>query len=119
MTPEAAIYNFLSSFEIPAYAASSTPAQAEFPYITYDLVVGDFISGDQAMEVDLWYYTDSESKINAKAREMFDRIGLGGVMLKHDTGAVWVKRGTPWCQAVVNENEMVKRRYINLDLQYL
>ena len=120
MTPEAAIQSFLSSFDIPAYAAASTPAEAEFPYITYNLVIGDFISGDTPMQIDLWYYTDSEKEINAKAREIADKIGLGGVMLQHDNGSIWVKRGNPWCQSVVNEsNEMVKRRYINIDLEYL
>lgn len=120
MTPEASIHQFLSSFEIPAYAAGSTPEQAEFPYLTYNLVVSDFVSGDVAMEVDLWYYTESEATINAKAREMFNRIGLGGVMLTNDNGAIWVKRGSPWCQSVKDEtNEMIKRRYINIDLEYL
>lgn len=120
MTPEASIHQFLSSFEIPAYAAGSTPEQAEFPYLTYNLVVSDFVSGDVAMEVDLWYYTESEATINAKAREMFNRIGLGGVMLTNDDGAIWVKRGSPWCQSVKDEtNEMIKRRYINIDLEYL
>lgn len=119
MTPEAAIYQFLSSFEIPAYAASSTPEQAEYPYLTYNLAIPDY-GQEASMQVDLWYYSDSEAQINAKAREMRSRIGLGGIVVLHDDGAIWLKRGNPWCQAVSDqENEMIKRRYINIDLEYL
>ena len=120
MTPEAAIYEFLSGFGIPAYSVSSTPSDADFPYLTYSPVMGDFYGGDVSMEVDLWYYTTSEADPNAKAREIYNAIGMGGLMLTYDGGAIWVKRGNPWCQTVQDgDNESIKRRYINIDLEYI
>ena len=121
MTPEAAIYAFLSSFAIPAYASSSVPDQAAFPYITYDLVLGEWGQPEVNMPVNVWYRTDSEALPNAKVREISQAIGMGGVTLPCDGGMLWVKKGSPWAQAVTvdGEDEKVKRRYVNINIEYL
>jgi len=121
MTPEAAIYKFFSGFDIPAYASTSVPDEAAFPYITYDLVVGDWGSGESMLTANVWYRTDSEAIPNAKVREIGYAIGMSGVTLRCDGGMLWLKRGTPWAQAVnvSGEDEKVKRRYLNIDIEYL
>lgn len=121
MTPEAAVYTFLSSFSIPAYAASSVPDQATFPYLTYDLVIGEWGQPEVNMPVNVWYRTDSEAIPNAKVREIGERIGMGGVLLHCDGGVLWVKKGSPWAQAVTveGEDEKVKRRYININIEFM
>lgn len=119
MTKEAALYDFFSSFDIPAYVTTSVPEDAKYPYITYENIV-DSWSGDQVgITVNIWYYTDSEAQINAKARQVASGIGLGGRLIECDGGVIWLKRGTPWCQSVPNENNTaIKRRYINVTAQY-
>jgi len=121
MTPEAAVYTFLSSFGIPAYAASSVPDQATFPYLTYDLVLGEWGQPEVNMPVNVWYRTDSEALPNAKVREISKAIGMGGVLLHCDGGALWLKKGSPWAQAmtVEGEDEKVKRRYVNINIEFL
>ena len=121
MTPEAAVYTFLSSFGIPAYAASSVPDQATFPYLTYDLVLGEWGQPEVNMPVNVWYRTDSEALPNAKVREIGERIGMGGITLPCDGGMLWLKKGSPWAQAVTveGEDEKVKRRYVNINIEYL
>lgn len=121
MTPEAAIYQFLASFGIPAYAATSVPDQATFPYISYELVVGEWLADEVNMTVNVWYRTESEAQPNAKVREIGERIGMGGVLLHCDGGVLWVKKGSPWAQAVTveGEDEKVKRRYVNINIEYL
>lgn len=121
MTPEAAIYGFLNGFSIPAYASASVPDQAQFPYITYDLVLGEWGQPEVNMPVNVWYRTESEAQPNAKVREIGERIGMGGVLLHCDGGVLWVKKGSPWAQAVTveGEDEKVKRRYININIEYL
>ena len=121
MTPEAAIYGFLNGFSIPAYASASVPDQAQFPYITYDLVLGEWGQPKVNMPVNVWYRTDSEAQPNAKVREIGERIGMGGVLLHCDGGVLWVKKGSPWAQAVTveGEDEKVKRRYVNINIEYL
>jgi hypothetical protein len=119
MTPEAAIYTFLSGFSIPAYAAASVPDQAAFPYITYDLVLGEWMRGEVNMPVNVWYRTESEATPNAKVREIGATIGMGGVTLPCDGGMLWLKKGSPWAQAVTidGEDEKVKRRLLNISIE--
>lgn len=121
MTPEAAIYRFFNGFGIPAYASSSVPDREPFPYITYDLVLGEWDGGESMLTANVWYRTESEAEPNAKVREMSSAIGLSGVTLPCDGGMLWLKRGTPWAQAVnvSGEDEQVKRRYLNIDIEYL
>jgi hypothetical protein len=119
MTPEAAIYKFLSSFAVPAYASSSVPDQAAFPYLTYDLVIGEWNQGESNMTVNVWYRTDSEAEPNAKVREIGRAIGLGGVTLQCDGGMLWLKKGSPWAQSlsIEGEDEKVKRRLLNVSIE--
>lgn len=121
MTKEAALYAFFSTFGIPAYAETSVPSDAEFPYLTYSLTTAAFGEGDVNITVNLWYYTDSETVVNAKAREIGTVIGRGGRIVFCDDGAIWIKRGSPFSQAVEGQgdNDKIKRRYINVDLEYI
>lgn len=119
-TQAAAVHQFLSGFGVPAYTTASVPEDAEFPYLTYSLVTGEWGDYGTSMAVDLWYRTESEALPNAKAEEMRRAIGPGGRVLRCDGGAVWVRRGTPWCQSMADpDDDMVKRRYINIDIEYL
>ena len=119
MNEAQAVQDFLGGFGIPAYAETSVPSDAEYPYLTYGLVVGSWLdAGDTSVQVNLWYYTESEAVPNAKVREIAEAIGMGGVCLPCDGGFVWVKRGSPFAQSVAEENDKIKRRYINIDLEY-
>lgn len=119
MTSEAAVYAFLSGFAIPAYASSSVPDQAAFPYLTYDLVLGEWNQGEVNMTVNVWYRTESEAVPNAKVREIGSAIGRSGITVPCDGGLLWLKKGSPWAQAVVvdGEDEKVKRRLLNISVE--
>lgn len=121
MTQEAAIYEFLNGFGIPAYPASSVPDQAEFPRITYEVVLGEWGGTEVNMPVNVWYRTESEAEPNAKVREISRRIGHGGILIECDDGVLWIKKGSPWAQAVTidGEDEKVKRRYVNINVETL
>ena len=121
MTPEATLYEFFNSFGIPAYPSSSVPDRATFPRITYDLVMDGWLGGEQNIPVNVWYRTESEAEPNAKVREMRDAIGPNGKYVTCDGGALWIKRGMPWAQAMVveGEDEQVKRRYVNVNVEYI
>lgn len=120
MTKEKAIHEFFSGFDLPAYASASVPDEPALPYLTYDLSGGAWDSGEASITVQLWFYTDSEAIPNAKAAELSAAIGMGGVMLRCDDGAVWLKRGVPWCQSRSDaENKSIKLRYINVTAEFL
>lgn len=126
MTPEAAIYQFLSGFGMPAYTASSVPDQdspewAGFPYITYETVQSDYFE-ESSMSVSIWYKGDSEKPLNAKVREIGNAIPpRAKVPIQCDGGGILISRGSPWAQGVTVQEEAVdvKRRLLNITIEYV
>lgn len=120
MNKTAALHDFFSGFGIPAYPETSVPNDTVFPWLTYTPVVDSLDGGEVSLTVNLWYYTESESIPNAKAREIEKVIGIGGKILNCDDGKIWIKRGTPWCQSLSDDTDRtIKRRYINITAEYL
>lgn len=124
MTKEAALLQFFSSFGIPAYVSTNVVNEdgeedVTFPYLTYEPITSAWEDGEVGITVNLWYYGESEAPANAKARELSERIGLGGKVLRCDGGAIWLKRGSPWCQNLRDEvDPQIKRRYIQVTAEY-
>lgn len=119
MTKAAALQSFFEKF-LPSYAASAVPDDVIFPYLTYELITSAWEEGEVGITVNLWYYTTSESIPNAKAQEISNAIGLGGVSVPCDGGFIWVKRGAPWCQNLHDDvDPMIKRRYIQITAEYM
>ena len=114
MTKGAALQSFFNSI-MPAYAETSVPDDAVFPYLTYQLSLNAWDRGETALAINMWFYTTSEAIPNAKAQELSDVIGYGGITIPCDGGFIWLKRGSPWCQSMRDESDpMIKRRYINV-----
>ena len=119
MTKGAALQAFFSQF-MDAYAASAVPEDVTFPYLTYELITSALDGGEVGLTVNLWFYTTGEAVPNAKAQELSDAIGYGGVTLPCDGGFIWLKRGSPWCQNLRDDaDKNIKRRYINVTAEYL
>lgn len=118
MTKEAALQAFFEQF-LPSYAASAVPDDVEFPYLTYELITSAWEEGEVGLTVNLWYYTTSEATPNAKAREISETIGLGGIQVPCDGGSIWFTRGSPWCQSLTDSTDSrIKRRYLNITANY-
>ena len=68
----------------------------------------------------MWFRTTSEAVPNAAVRVVKGAVPRGGVTLPCDGGMLWVKRGSPFAQALVVEGDEdgMKRRYVNLDVEY-
>lgn len=114
-----AIQDFFASFDLEAYPSSSVPDDVVFPYLTYDPVFDSF-GKTVSSAVNLWYYTESQAIPNAKAQEIADKIGLGGIMLLYKGGAVWIRRGSPWCQALPDDTAPgIKRRLLNVEMEFI
>ena len=119
MTKDKALHAWFSQF-LPAYPTSNVPEDAVFPWLTYELITGAWDSGEIGLTVNLWYYTEQEAEPNVKAQEIAAAIGMGGVFVPCDEGAIWIKRGTPWCQNVRDETDAnIKRRYLNITVEYI
>lgn len=120
MTKDKAMHSFFSGFGLDAYTTSSVPEEVLFPYLTYELVTGAWDSGPVALTVNLWYYTESEAKPNAKVAEIAEKIGLGGINIPCDEGIIYITKGSPWCQNLRDDTDpTIKRRYLNITAEYL
>lgn len=120
MTKAEALYIFFNSFKLDGFPSTAVPDQVAFPYLTYEMNMSSFNEGEVNCTVNVYYYTESEALPNAKAEEISKRIGFGGTRLKCDDGFIWVKKGTPFCQSLTEgDRNEVKRRYINLTLEYI
>lgn len=118
MTKGAALQSFFNGI-MPAYAETSVPDDASFPYLTYQLALNAWDSGETALAINMWFRTTSEAVPNAKAQELSDAIGYSGITIPCDGGFIWLKRGSPWCQSMRDESDpMIKRRYINIIAEY-
>lgn len=120
MTKAAALHHFFNSFGIQAYTATSVPDDVVFPWLTYELITSAWEDGPVGLTVNLWYRTTSEAVPNAKAQEISEAIGMGGKIIRCDGGAIWLKRGYPWCQSLSDETDpVIKRRYLNVTAEYM
>lgn len=119
-TKSAALYEFFGSFGLAAYPETNVPDDVKLPYLTYSSALSSFESGEVTGAINLWYYTNSESLPNAKADQICKAIGREGTLIKCDDGVIWIKPGNPLVQAFNDDgNKNVKRRYINIVLEFL
>ena len=125
MTIEQAVHQFWSSFGLTAYDENSVPDDATLPYITYAISVGDITSSSVTMQASLWYRSMSWKDITEKSEEIRNHIGLGGVMIEHDTGALWIKRGNTFAQRMESgttqseQDSSTRRVVLTVDIEFI
>lgn len=124
MTKEAALHSFWSSFQLPAYEENSIYAMKGspvYPFITYEIQTDSFGGGPVNLTASLWYRPENESwnEPNAKKREISAVIGMGGICLPCDGGAIWLKRGSPFAQNMGDSSDdYIKRVVLNVSVEF-
>ena len=119
MTKAAAIYQFWNSFGLTAYEENSVPDDSDFPYITYQLVTDSF-DYEIPITASLWYRSESWTGINAKTEEISQKISRDGKIIPCDGGAIWLKRGQPFAQSMVDKSDdLIKRKYLNITAEFM
>ena len=119
MSKWSALHTWMGSFGLTAYEESNVPTTATLPYLTYQYSTSSFGSGQVAMVVNLWYRTEKNDVPNAKAEQIYDTVGRGGVMIPVENGTIWIKRGSPFVQSISDPDASIRRRYINLTAEFL
>ena len=121
MTKEAALYQFWSSFKLPAYEESSVYSMAglpTYPYITYEVQTGSF-EAVIPLTASLWYRSTNWTDANAKEREIAETIGRGGLTIEIDDGAMHIMRREPFAQKMGDSSDdMIKRIVLNIAVEY-
>ena len=118
MTKEQAIQQFWASFELEAYDENTVPDNAELPYITYGVSTAS-IDEPVATSASIWFRSTSWAAITEKANEIEQYIGFGGRLLYHDNGTIWIKRGVPFAQRMSDEDDSIRRIYLNIEMEYI
>ena len=119
MTKASALYNFWSGFGLPTYEENTVQTDAEFPYITYQVVTDSF-GAEVALTASVWYRDTSWVEANAKSEEISRTISRGGKTIPVDGGVLWLKRGTPFSQSMGDEtDDLIKRKYLNITAEFL
>lgn len=98
-----ALYQFFSSFGLPAYTEYSIPDDAQLPYITYQLIEPDWDDA-ATFYARVWYRSTSFVEVNAKADEIKAAIGEGK-SLPTDHGAIYLSKGSPFLQYMPFEGD--------------
>lgn len=121
MNAQAALQEFWSGFGWTAWEENTVPENAfsrTNQYITYS--AGESGFGETMMlSASLWQRSTSWAGVVEKADEIMRSIGMRGVTITIDGGALWIKRGTPFMQRMGDEDPAVRRIYLNIDAEFI
>jgi len=108
------LYDFWSSFGIPAYVEHCVPDDAAMPYITYTL--NEPVWRDTAsLTARVWYRSTSFAGLAAMVDSISRAIG-GGLTIPFDGGFIALFKDTNFAQYIGDESDdgMVKCVYLSL-----
>lgn len=112
------IQAFWSSFGWPAYDEGTVPDDATYPRITYN-VVEDELDRPVSMYASLWDRGTSWYNVSVKSSQIADALNkMHPPAIQFDGGRVYITKGTPFAQRMVDEDDMVRRIYLNITTEY-
>ena len=112
------IQSFLEGFNVPAYDENTVPENAPFPRMTYGYSEDEF-DKPVIIPVSIWDRSYSWARANGIAKAIKDGVPFGGILIPYEDGRIWIKRGTPFEQRLGDEDDDIRRIYINLEAEYL
>lgn len=122
MDKEQALHQFWSSFGLTAYDENTVPDNALTTnggkYLTYNVATAS-LDEPTPLYANLWYKSSSWDEITVKANEISEAIGRGGAIVSFDGGKIWICRGTPFSQRMPDDDDTIRRIYINVMAEYL
>lgn len=119
MNKAQALHSFWNSFGIPAYDSSTVPEDlsSDF-YITYDAAT-DSLDKPVPLSASIWKKrTFSWDEITQKAEQISDSL-IQVKTIPLDIGYLYITRGQPFAQRMPDEDESIRRIYINIMAEFL
>lgn len=118
MTKEQTIYQFWASFGIPAYEENSVPDNAPQMYITFEQSTAMW--GEQvALSANIWHKNvTSYLALYAKAKEIAELLGYGGLNVICDDGSITLRQGSPFALNGADDDGNTKQLYINVTAEF-
>lgn len=124
MTKAEVLHDFWNSFGVFAYEENSVPTgqddeKPDFPYITYQFVSDSSFNSVNA-SASIWNRSTSWEWLNDTVDEISQRIGMSGIILPCNEGALWIRRGSPFAQSMGDDSDrFIKRKVLNVTIEYL
>ena len=109
-----ALYEFWSSFDLPAYTVNTVPDDVTLPYITYSLTETEPLEASTHY-AQVWYRDSSNETMLRKVDEILHKIG-SGCRIDCEGGYVVLRPASPLVQLMTAENPENRYAYINLQL---
>lgn len=111
------LQEFWSSFDIPAYDENSVPDGAVMPYITYMAETAGF-EVPVLLTASVWYMSTSWVDASKKADEIAERLSPYCLLKMDNEEYLFLTKGSPFAQRMKDEDDRVKRVYINIMAEY-
>ena len=120
MDSQQALNSWWNSFQWRAFEENTVPDDALSTYghyLTYTAGTSEF-ERPMMLSVSAWERSTSWAGTVNKASEIEAAIGLGGTLIPFDGGMIWMKRGSPFSQRMSDEDDTVRRVYMNIEVEY-
>lgn len=120
MDSQQALNSWWNSFQWRAFEENTVPDDALSTYghyLTYTAGTSEF-ERPMMLSASLWERSTSWTGTVNKASEIEAAIGLGGTVIPFDGGMIWIKRGSPFSQRMSDEDDTVRRVYMNVEVEY-
>ena len=122
MNKQQALHSFWSSFGLTAYDENTVPENAmtvnNGKYLTYNVATAA-LDEPTPLFANLWYRSSSWAEITAKSNQIATIIGRGGMFVHFDEGAIWICRGHPFSQRMADDQDNIRRIYINVMAEFI
>lgn len=109
-----ALYEFWSSFGLPAYTVGTIPDGVDVPYITYSLVETEPLES-ATHYAQVWYRSTSNLALLQKVDEIKSTV-KNGAKITCDGGYVMLRPANPYVQLMVDANPENRYAYMNFQI---
>lgn len=114
-----AIHNFWSGFGWLAFDESTTPDDAPFPRITYQ-VQTDSLDNILLLSASLWDKSTSWEKVTKKAEQIAREIvNMYPAAIRIEGGGLYISKGTPFAQRIPDPDDSIRHIYLNINAEFL
>ena len=120
MNSRQALDSFWKRFTWNAWEENTVPDNALKDYVHYITYTAAWSEFDRTimLSASIWERSTSWQNVVEKAEEIAAAIGLGGTVIPFTGGKIWIKRGSPFYQEMPDEDDTVRRIYINVEVEY-
>ena len=113
-----ALQAFWERFGVAAYDENTVPENAAFPRITWTYAEDDF-ERPVALSASVWDRSYSWARVQTLAETIRLEIGYGGILIPCEGGQIWLKTGAPFAQRMGDDDDAIRRIYINIEAEFL